>query len=181
MRDHSSSKNLRRRLSDPSSPPRKKCKDALWTLVTGWKHPNATTATDFASFLYVCQSRLLGRVLKKRTKRLSSKALWSIPHPTWFDHRYSTDPLHLCSGSSSTCPCPHDGPTHSTLDHAKEHSLHVIARNEEDVVIGRMGNSILRRLCIPEHHQILYEAVANIWRKGAEALQEQGGQVGRKL
>jgi hypothetical protein len=35
---------------------------------------------------------------------------------------------------------------------------------------------------VPEHHQILYGAVANmnIWWKGAEALQEQGGQVGRK-
>ena len=44
--------------------------------------------------------------------------------------------------------------------------------------------SVLKRrddTLVPEHHQILYEAVANIWRKGAEALQEQGGQVGRKL
>jgi hypothetical protein len=52
---------------DPSSP-RKKRQDALWTLVTGWKHPNATMATHFASFLYFCQSPPLGKVLKKRIK-----------------------------------------------------------------------------------------------------------------
>jgi len=76
--------------SDPLSPPRKKCKDALWTLVTGWKHPNATMATHFASFLYICQSPLFGSVLKKRTKRLSCKALWSTPQPTWLHHRRQT-------------------------------------------------------------------------------------------
>jgi len=48
----------------------------------------------------LCQSPLLGRLLKKRTKRFSVRV-----HPQ----------LALV---------PHDGPTHSTLDRAKEHGLH---------------------------------------------------------
>ena len=126
-------------------------------------------ATDSVSFLYILSIATTGRGAEETPNTLLPEPFGQYHSPRGFVTAIQQTLCICVRATPQLAFVPHDRPTHATLDHAKEYGLHSTIElvifyalissldisedsfldscvHEEDVVLGRSGNSISRRL-----------------------------------